>query len=308
MNPHKRLIRVSRKPFLLSDFFFFFLLFSGCFYNQSSLEGKTAFPARGFAKILTEKEASKRLDRYRSFIVRDLNKTSFHKAYAFRFRLRHMPRRGEEFSRTGTIYGLALGHGLSRIDLDSSDPNLSPQKFLLYNGPRPKVWLLSSGENESRLLMEKEFFQPIFKGMNQSTFDLLMPFVFWDATYIKSGKVAGRPSHLYSFLPPSWVKDVRSDITEIIMALDESYEAPLRIETFSRSNVPSRTFILNGMKKVTDHWIVKSLDCKNRQDRSNTRFEVTSAALNLDLDLSLFSPGGLLKMPVIPSDAFTSTK
>lgn len=308
MNPHKRLIRVSRKPFLLSDFFFFFLLFSGCFYNQSSLEGKTAFPARGFAKILTEKEASKRLDRYRSFIVRDLNKTSFHKAYAFRFRLRHMPRRGEEFSRTGTIYGLALGHGLSRIDLDSSDPNLSPQKFLLYNGPRPKVWLLSSGENESRLLMEKEFFQPIFKGMNQSTFDLLMPFVFWDATYIKSGKVAGRPSHLYSFLPPSWVKDIRSDITEIIMALDESYEAPLRIETFSRSNVPSRTFILNGMKKVTDHWIVKSLDCKNRQDRSNTRFEVTSAALNLDLDLSLFSPGGLLKMPVIPSDAFTSTK
>ena len=272
------------------------------------MEGKTAFPARGFAKILTEKEASKRLDRYRSFIVRDLNKTSFHKAYAFRFRLRHMPRRGEEFSRTGTIYGLALGHGLSRIDLDSIDPNLSPQKFLLYNGPRPKVWLLSSGENESRLLMEKEFFQPIFKGMNQSTFDLLMPFVFWDATYIKSGKVAGRPSHLYSFLPPSWVKDVRSDITEIIMALDESYEAPLRIETFSRSNVPSRTFILNGMKKVTDHWIVKSLDCKNRQDRSNTRFEVTSAALNLDLDLSLFSPGGLLKMPVIPSDAFTSTK
>lgn len=308
MNPHKRLIRVSRKPFLLSDFFFFFLLFSGCFYNQSSLEGKTAFPARGFAKILTEKEASNRLDRYRSFIVRDLNKTSFHKAYAFRFRLRHMPRRGEEFSRTGTIYGLALGHGLSRIDLDSIDPNLSPQKFLLYNGPRPKVWLLSSGENESRLLMEKEFFQPIFKGMNQSTFDLLMPFVFWDATYIKSGKVAGRPSHLYSFLPPSWVKDIRSDITEIIMALDESYEAPLRIETFSRSNVPSRTFILNGMKKVTDHWIVKSLDCKNRQDRSNTRFEVTSAALNLDLDLSLFSPGGLLKMPVIPSDAFTSTK
>ena len=308
MNPHKRLIRLSRKPFLLSDFFFFFLLFSGCFYNQFSLEGKTAFPARGFAKILTEKEASNRLDRYRSFIVRDLNKTSFHKAYAFRFRLRHMPRRGEEFSRTGTIYGLALGHGLSRIDLDSSDPNLSPQKFLLYNGPRPKVWLLSPGENESRLLMEKEFFQPIFKGMNQSTFDLLMPFVFWDATYIKSGKVAGRPSHLYSFLPPSWVKDIRSDITEIIMALDESYEAPLRIETFSRSNVPSRTFILNGMKKVTDHWIVKSLDCKNRQDRSNTRFEVTSAALNLDLDLSLFSPGGLLKMPVIPSDAFTSTK
>jgi hypothetical protein len=101
---------------------------------------------------------------------------------------------------------------------------------------------------------------------------------------------------------------VRSDITEIVMALDGSYEAPLRIETFSISNVPSRTFILNSMKKITDHWIMKSLDCKNRQDRSNTRFEVTSAALNLDLDQSLFSPVGLSKIPVIPSDAFISTQ
>jgi hypothetical protein len=90
------------------------------------------------------------------------------------------------------------------------------------------------------------------------------------------------------------------------MALDNSYEAPLRIETFSKSNVPTQTFILNSMKKISDHWIVKSLDCKNRKDRSNTRFEVISAALNLDLDLSLFSPGGLLRIPVIPPEAFIS--
>jgi hypothetical protein len=308
MNPHKRLIRVSREIFLLPNLFFFFLFFFGCFKTHFFLEGKTAFPARGFAKILTKDEASDRLDRYRSFIVRDLNTTSFHKAYAFRFRLRHMPRRGEEFSKTGTIFGLALGHGLSRIDLDSIDSGVPTTKFLLYNGPRPKVWKFSSSEQESKLLQDAELFKPILNGMNQSTFDLLMPFVFWNATYIKSGKVAGRPSHLYSFLPPQWVKDIRPDIKEIVMALDQSYEAPLRIETFSRSNVPSRTFILNGMKKIADHWIVKSLDCKNLQDRSNTRFEVTSAALNLDLDMSLFSPGGLLGTPVIPLDTFISTK
>ena len=308
MNLHKRLIRVSKEIFLLPNLFFFFLFFFGVLKLHHFLEGKTAFPARGFAKVLTKDEASDRLNRYRSFVVRDLNKTSFHTAYAFRFRLRHMPRRGEEFSRTGTIYGLALGHGLSLIDLDSFDSEVSPKKFILHNGPRPKVWKFSSTPQQCELLNDAELFKPILNGMNQSTFDLLMPFVFWDATYIKSGKVAGRPSHLYSFIPPPWVKDVRSDITEIVMALDGSYEAPLRIETFSISNVPSRTFILNSMKKITDHWIMKSLDCKNRQDRSNTRFEVTSAALNLDLDQSLFSPVGLSKIPVIPSDAFISTQ
>ena len=161
MNLHKRLIRVSRKPFLLSDLFFFFFLFSGCFNTNYLLEGKTAFPARGFAKILTKEEASNRLDRYRSFIVRDLNRTSFHKAYAFRFRLRHMPRRGEEFYRTGTIYGLALGHGLSRIDLDSFDSEVSPKKFILHNGPRPKVWKFSSTPQQCELLNDAELFKPI---------------------------------------------------------------------------------------------------------------------------------------------------
>lgn len=305
MNLHKRVIRANRISFLQTRPFFFFCVF---FKIQIFLAGKTAFPAKGFAKILTEDEAFGRLESYRSFIVRDLNSTSFHKAYAFRFRMRHMPRRGKEFYRTGTIYGLAIGHGSSRIELDSTSLNLSPQKFLLHNGLKPKVWFLSPNDQKSRLLKDPELFQPISEGMNQSPFDLLMPFVFWDATYIKSGRVAGRPSHLYSFLPPQWVNNIRPDITEIIMALDESYEAPLRIETFSRANVPSRTFILNGMKKIAGHWIIKSLDCKNRIDRSNTRFEVISAALDLDLEQSLFSPSGLLKMPVVPSDAFISSK
>ena len=305
MIPHKRVIRVIN-TFLFSDIFFVCLVLSGFCIQQTRLVGKNVFPARGFAKVLTEEEASDRLQKYRSFVARDLNTTSFHDAYAFRFRMRHMPRRGNEFSRTGTVYGPSLGHGLSRIDLDSTDAQIKIQKFLLHNGAKPSAWLLSSSMENSREVGSYELFQPMFDGMNQSPFDFLMPFVFWDANYIKSGRVAGRPSHIYSFLPPPWVKEIRSDMTEIIMALDNSYEAPLRIETFSKSNVPTQTFILNSMKKISDHWIVKSLDCKNRKDRSNTRFEVISAALNLDLDLSFFSPGGLLRIPVIPPEAFIS--
>ena len=299
---------LANREFLsfFARFFFFCILAS--FISLNSLSGKKSFPARGFAKILTENEAVIRLGSYRSFIGRDLNNTNFHQAYAFRFRLRHMPRRGDEFSRTGTLYGFALGHGLSRIDLDSTETEPHSRNFLLQNGLTPRVWVYSSHSRKTRLLEKEELFNPLIFGMNQSPFDLLMPFVFWNAKYLKSGKVAGRPSHLYSFTSPQWVESIRPDLTTVVMALDDNYEAPLRIETFGQSNVAERTFILNSLKKVSDHWIVKSLDYKDRQTRSNTRFEVTAAALNLDLDPTLLTAAGLKSQPVVPNEAFVSTK
>lgn len=297
-----RVIRVI--PYLL-DRFFFFCLAAGLF-AFTSLLGERPFPARGFAKILSKSEAADRLESYRSFVGRDLNRSAFHSAYAFRFRLRHMPRRGAEFFRTGTIYGMALGHGLSRVDVDPLTGQGQSINFLLRNGPKPKAWIRLPNALP-RMMREEELFKPLIEGMNQSPFDLLMPFVFWEAEYIKSGRVAGRPSHLYSFSSPIWVKNIRPDINKIVMALDKSYEAPLRIETFAQLNVPDRTFILNSFKKVSDQWIVKSLDCKERITRSNTRFEVTAAAINLDVDRILFSPNGLLQQPLVPEDAFIST-
>ena len=84
------------------------------------------------------------------------------------------------------------------------------------------------------------------------------------------------------------------------MALDKSYEAPLRVETYENQiPVPSKTYILNSVKKVEDNWIVKSIDCKNRLDRSATRFEVLSAALGWIWIYLFFSVGGLMNRPTV---------
>ena len=48
----------------------FFLHPGKLFISLNSLSGKKSFPARGFAKILTENEAVIRLGSYRSFIGR----------------------------------------------------------------------------------------------------------------------------------------------------------------------------------------------------------------------------------------------
>ena len=286
--------------------FLFSVLLAVCVSHASSLKAKSAFPARGFAKILNDKEAKDRLDNYRAFWTRDLNSSGFHQGYAFRFRFRHMPRRGKEFFRTGTIYGLAIGHSLSRLDLDSVSGNKSNINYLFQSSNKPKVWFCSKN-NDSKLLSNKELFDPIIDGMNHSPFDILMPFIFWESKYLKSGKVAGRPSHIYSFSSPEWVNEIHSDFNRVTLALDASYQAPLKIETFSKLGVPRKTLILNSLKKISDQWIVKSIDCKNNLSRSNTRFEVLSVALNLDLDEAIFTPHGILERPVISNDLFVST-
>jgi hypothetical protein len=272
------------------------------------LFSKGQFPARGFAKVLTDEEASLRLERYRAFLVRDLNQTVYHQNYALRFRLRHMPRRGEESVYTGTLSGLALGHGTIRIDMDSVSGDREGGAVLLRTPGNPEAWRYSKGLSKSLKLESKDLLDPLVEGVNQSPFELLMPFVFWDATYEKSGRVAGRPAHVYRFSCPEWVRKAQPTWVRITLALDDAYEAPLRVETFSSRSVPHKTFLLNSLKKIESTWIVKTFDCKNRADMSNTRFEVLSAALQLDLDPVLFTPEGLGRELAVPPEAFLSTK
>ena len=157
-----RVIKVI--PYFLDRFFFF--CYVTVLFSFTSLLGERPFPARGFAKILSKSEAADRLESYRSFVGRDLNRNTFHSAYAFRFRLRHMPRRGTEFFRTGTIYGMALGHGLSRLDLDPVNGQGQSINFLLSNGPKPKAWIRLP-DALPRMMGEEELFKPLIEGMNQ---------------------------------------------------------------------------------------------------------------------------------------------
>jgi len=293
---------------LMANIFQLGLIFLILCTGGSRLFSKGPFPARGFAKILTEKEASLRLDRYRAFVARDLNQTIYHQSYALRFRLRHMPRRGEESVYKGILSGLALGHGTLRIDMDSASDDRDGGAILLRTPRNPEAWRYSKGLSKSLKLEPKDLLDPLVEGVNQSSFELLMPFVFWDATYEKSGRVAGRPAHVYRFYCPEWVRKAQPTWVSITLALDDAYEAPLRVETFSNRSVPHKTFLLNSLKKIESTWVVKTFDCKNRGDSSNTRFEVLSTALKLDLEPVLFTPEGLGRELPVPPEAWVSTK
>ena len=265
------------------------------------------FPARGFAKILHEDEAQKRLSEYRNFVSSGTNQTHFHDGFAMRFQLRHMPRRGNEIIQTGSIYGPLLGSGISRFSINSEILGDSDKDYLLKNGKTPKFWKSESIQNVPVPLVTDFITKPIVEGMNYTPFDLIMPFIFWDAKYEKSGKVAGRPAHIFSFQSPVWIIKEKPEWKEFTLALDDAYQAPLRVQTLSSSQFLVRTLILRSFKKIGDRWIVKEVDCRDNKSGSVTRMSITSAAIGIDFDPSFFSPDGLSRRVKIDPQLFLST-
>jgi hypothetical protein len=115
--------------------------------------------------------------------------------------------------------------------------------------------------------------------------------------YEKSGRVCGRPAHLFIFTPPPTSTFTQSSLSSVRLAMDDAYHAPLRIEHMDGGILPSRIFSLQSFKKIGDRWVVKTIDVKERDSKSKTRFELISAAHGLDLNATTFDNRGL-KNPI----------
>ena len=155
---------------------------------------------------------------------------------------------------------------------------------------------MCSSDLEKKLLSDVsavDWLLPWVEGINHSPFDLLMPFLNWPYQYEKSGRVCGRPAHLYIFTPPPNSPFYKSSFSSIRLAIDDAYHAPLRIEHMDGGILPSRMFSLQSFKKVEDRWVVKTIDVKERDSKSKTRFELISVAHGLDLHETTFEKSGL---------------
>ena len=265
------------------------------------------FPIRGFAKILDENEAREKLSEYRKFVSSESNQTHLHEGFAMHFQLRHMPRRGKEIIQIGSIYGPFLGSGISRFSIRCEISRDNVEDYLLKNGKSPELWKSGKAQDIAVSMTRCFITKPLVEGLNYTPFDLIMPFIFWDAKYEKSGKVAGRHAHVFSFQSPAWIVKEKPDWKEITLALDDTYQAPLRVQTLNSSQNLIRTLILRSFKRIGDRWIVKEIDCKNNKSGSVTRMKITSAALGIDFDSSFFSPDGLHRSVKIDPQLFIST-
>lgn len=218
--------------------------------------------------------------------------------YYLEFALRILPRRGEERILRGKLWGGRNEQGaINRISL--IDAGGRETRFLLQNGAHAAMWSFVDGRMGQ--LAVDAWFDPLVAGVEIAPFDLQMPFFYWpDFSVENLVRVSGRPTQVFFFRPPPMVAKQHAGIAGVRAYLDTQYNAPVQTELIGADKRVIKTLSLIDLKRVGTQSIVKTIDVRNEATRDKTRFQVTAAALELELSPAVFQPANLaeeLKSP-----------
>ena len=212
--------------------------------------------------------------------------------YFLEFDLRTLPRRGDEQSFQGKMWGSRNVEGaITRVVLAAGADR--EQRLLVQNGGAAAVW---RREGQQPVALDPAaLFAPVVPGVNLTPFDLQMPFLYWPGvTLEKITRMRGRPAHVFVFRPPAAFAAKNPRVGAVRAYLDTQYNAPTQIETIDPAGRVAKTLSLLDLKKVGEQWIPKSFEVRDEATRDKTRLTVRAAALNLALPSGLFTPAGLM--------------
>lgn len=216
--------------------------------------------------------------------------------YALDFSLRVMPRRGDERTVTGRLYGTRTEAGpLSLVEFPSATEGA--RRILVQNGPQSAVWTVPRDGADAVAVGAAQLFAPL-AGTDLTAFDLQMPFLFWpDNVFEGVVSVRGRPAHRFLAYPPAEIAAARPALAGVRFYLDTQFNALVQAEELGPDETPVKTISVIDLKRTQDQWIVRTIDLRDEATRNKTRFRITGAALNLQLPRVVFSPAHL---PVPP--------
>lgn len=219
--------------------------------------------------------------------------------YVFLFDLKNLPRRGEVSTYEGIIWGTWNEQGpLSRVILWKPGEESKPLLQVIAQGGRdPRVWVWEP-EKDVREMPNSEFFDPLLPNNHYSAFDLLMPYIFWDDyVYEGSKRVKGRPAHEFLVWSPEAVREAKPEFGGAYLALDASYNALLKAELLSDTGESIKTIEIQDFKQIDGQYIIKYIDLMDEATRDKSRFLVTGAAVNQDIDPETFDPSMIEWIP-----------
>ena len=205
--------------------------------------------------------------------------------------LRAMPRRGEERTYKGRLWGGRNANGaVTRVEL--TDATGASHRLLIQNGERPAVWRFGAGKVAQ--LGVADLFAPLIPGVEVTPFDVQMPFLYWPgATLERIVRVLGRPTYAYHFRAPPEFAAQHREVVAARAYLDTQFNQLLQTELIGASNKVVKSFAFVSLKRVGDQHIPKQADYRNEITRDKTRLQVTGAALGLRLPPALFAPESL---------------
>lgn len=214
--------------------------------------------------------------------------------YYLEFKLRVMPRRGAEREFKGQLWGSRVEAGpLSRISL--ATPEGTERRFLLQNGTAPAGWEWTEGaDSQVNPLDVSALFAPLIPGAQLTVFDLQMPYLYWeDFVFEGVSKIRGRPAHTFLLYPPAAFAAGYPGLSGVRVHLDTQFNALVQTELLDEKGQPFKSLSVLDLKKVGEQWMVKTIDLRDERSRDKTRFQVTGAALNLELAATVFDPEAL---------------
>lgn len=222
-------------------------------------------------------------------------------SYWLEFDLRVLPRKGAERTLRGQIFGTRNAQGpLTRLSLALPEGNPA---WLIQSGPQPASWLAKAPDAAAHALTAADSLAPI-AGTDLTLFDLQMPFLYWDDfAYEGVAKIRSRPAYSFLLYPPADLAAARPDLGAVRVALDTQFHALVQAEFLDPKGGAIKTITVLDLKKIGEQWLVKSIDLRNRATRDKTRFEVTSAALDLVLPETVFAPDSLGGPAALPAGA-----
>lgn len=217
--------------------------------------------------------------------------------YYLEFQLRIMPRRGEERSIAGRLWGGRNEAGvLNRVSLsvpaaDGAKP--IERRLLIQSGRASGLWRWEAGGNVT-MPGPAALFEPLVPNSELTAFDLQMPFLYWD-TFEYGGltRFRGRPAHVLVLRPPAEFAAKHPAVKGVRVRLDTQFNALVQTELLGAGDRVTKTLSLVDLKKVGEQWIPKTFDLRDETTRNKTRFTVTAAALDLDFSRTLFEPARL---------------
>lgn len=210
------------------------------------------------------------------------------------FQLRVMPRRGTERTVSGRLWSDLLDQGpVNRIELvggetlDASQP--VGVRLLLQGGSEPAVWRWQARSPGEVVKLGVDALFESLGDTDLTAFDLQMPFLWWD-DFVFEGvrKVRGRPANAFLFYPPAEYQVRQPNLTGVRVFLDTQFNALVQAEQIGEGGRTLKAMSVLDLKKVGEHWIVKSIDMRDEVTRNKTRFLVTAAAMNQEFSSALF--------------------
>ena len=213
--------------------------------------------------------------------------------YAFKFSLSHLPRKSDAAEYEGLFWGKHFSGDtfFMRLKIWRKSEESAAEEFLFVseNG-ECKMFKKSCGRAEQ--IPQSDWFKPILAGLIYSPFDFATPYKKWAANYAGPGRV-GRAVHFFDMRPDEKFAAQNPQIKKVRIALSREFNAPFYTEYYGEGGEPSRTMLLDSIKKIDGVWFMKEMEMQDKSSRDKDKMKICAIKFYESLPLEIFTEKSL---------------